>query len=105
MWPANAALIDRPAARRSLLLPFGLLFLLFSACSSPDVDIVPGVSLELAQHRSKIISNVAYQLRFDIPLQPDEVIIGHIVVRFSLADNSRPLQLDFRESGDKIKSV
>ncbi len=63
------------------------------------------MSLELAQHRSEIISEVNYRLHFDVPAEPREEIAGHVVIEFLLAEHSDSLQIDFRESGDKIKNV
>ncbi len=79
--------------------------LLFAACAEPDPAVVPGVSLELAQHRSATISDVNYALTLAIPDNREEPIDGHIVVSFRLTDDSVPLQLDFRENADRIQTV
>ncbi|MDH3440178.1 MAG: M1 family aminopeptidase [Gammaproteobacteria bacterium] len=84
-----------------------VILILLVACSPqpPAEDVVAGVSLELAQHRAATISRINYDLSFDIPAEVDDVIPATIEVRFDLSDNSRSLQLDFRESGDKIHAV
>ena len=78
---------------------------LTTACGPEPAAVEPGVSLELAQHRSGIISNLNYRLLFDIPAQPAEDIRGHIVISLILADVTQALQLDFREIEDKIIRV
>ena len=90
-------------AGKALLL--GLTIGMTAACGPEPAAVEPGVSLELAQHRSGIISNLNYRLSFDIPALPAEEIKGHIVISLMLADVTQALQLDFRESEDKIKRV
>lgn len=82
-----------------------MLFFLVAACGQRGPDVVPGVSLQLAQHRAKITSDLNYQLRLDIPGNKDEAIDGSVSISFVLADASAPLQLDFRESADKVVNV
>jgi aminopeptidase N len=77
----------------------------FAACSQPADDVEPGVSLALAEHRAATISNINYNLHFDIPDAVFEPILAAAKVGFDLSDTSRSLQLDFRESADKIHSV
>ncbi len=101
---------------REFLLFLCLLFLF--GCSSdqkgqnpqeqdpPEAIIVePGVSYALANSRAKKITNIVYDLEFYIPAVVDKPIEAKEVLRFHLEDISSSLQLDFRESRDKIKSV
>ena len=76
-----------------------------ASCGKPPVAVEPGVSLDLAKHRAGIVSDIDYELSLTIPESADEEIDGRIVIKFQLADASQPLQLDFRESPDKISSV
>lgn len=78
---------------------------LLGGCSSQALIVEPGVSQELAQFRSSVISDINYRLALDIPVQAGEPIAGHIVISLVLADTASALQLDFRESEDKIKTV
>lgn len=83
-----------------------LLALLFmTACSRTGPEVLPGVSLELARHRAAAISGLSYQLRFTIPRDADEGVDGEVRIAFELADDSVPLQLDFRAAADSIDSV
>jgi aminopeptidase N len=87
-------------------LPVGLLLMaLMSACGSPSPEVLPGVSLELARQRAATISNINYQLWFGIPAAQDEAINGRVNIDFDLSDSDTALQLDFRESTDKIRSI
>lgn len=78
---------------------------MLTACSPTSPDVVPGVSLELATHRKATISDITYRLHFDIPAEPDAPIDADLEIRFSLADASLPLQLDFREREDRLQEV
>ncbi|MEN2414237.1 M1 family aminopeptidase [Flavobacterium mesophilum] len=64
-----------------------------------------GVSEQLAQFRKQQISNVQYQLSFEIPKQKSEDINSSLTVNLVLSDLSKPLVLDFKEKTTNIKSV
>jgi aminopeptidase N len=59
----------------------------------------PGVPLPLAEERARRITNLRYQLHFSIPADAAAPVRGHAVLRFTLADASRPLILDFSPPG------
>jgi len=82
-----------------------LLSSLMVACGELSPAIEPGVSLKLAEHRARTISGTNYELSFTIPENQDEEIGGLVNIAFDLSDSSQPVQLDFRESADKIKNV
>ena len=82
-----------------------LLSSLMVACGELSPAIEPGVSLKLAEHRARTISGINYELSFTIPENQDEEIGGLVNIAFGLSDSSQPVQLDFRESADKIKNV
>ncbi len=75
------------------------------SCGKEPVDVVPGVSLDLATHRAATISNINYELSFLVPEGEDQEIDGFVNISFVLSDRASPLQLDFRESPDKIRRV
>ena len=62
-----------------------------------------GVSEQLAQFRKKQISDVQYNLSFEIPNQKEENINAHLIVNLNLTDLSQPLLLDFKEKTLNIK--
>lgn len=72
---------------------------------APIVQVLPGVSLELARHRATTVSELHYGLALTVPAGIENEIEGTIDIEFSLAANPGPLQLDFREDADKILSV
>ena len=90
-----------PVTRISLLPLLALL----ASCGQPATDVVPGVSLELAEHRAAVISDINYLLTLRIPENRDEDIDGFVAISFSLSDNEEPLQLDFREDTDHLLNV
>ncbi|SHM00866.1 M1 family aminopeptidase [Hymenobacter psychrotolerans] len=69
------------------------------------VAVVPGVSRELADDRARRISRLGYQLALAVPPQKTEPIAASEVIRFHLSDASQPVQLDFKEQADHLKSV
>ena len=84
-----------------------LLSLAVLGCSSPGErdEVMPGVALDLAKFRKAHISNINYQLDFRIPENKDQEIQALEVLTFDLDNVSDPLQLDFRESADKVKGI
>jgi len=81
-----------------------LLFIYLTECTS-DIQNEPGVSLELAQFRKEVLSDINYQLSFSIPESKSESISGEITISFALSDNKYDLPLDFRESHEKLFSM
>jgi len=79
--------------------------LVVSACGQSHLPVETGVSLELAQYRVAVLSNVSYALLFEIPANSSENIPAHATIEFELSDNSKALQLDFRERESFIQSV
>ena len=59
----------------------------------------PGVPLPLAEERARRITNLRYELHFSIPADAAARIRGRAILRFTLADASRPLVLDFSPPG------
>jgi len=104
--------------RKTLPIPQRLCFLRASACISslasilvlhgcadPSPDPVPGVALELAEHRAGSISDLRYDVHFDLPEHRNEPVRGEVTVRFGLDDARHPLVLDFRAAPDQVHDV
>ncbi|MEJ2187748.1 MAG: M1 family aminopeptidase [Gemmatimonadota bacterium] len=64
----------------------------------------PGISRDLAQARSRDLSNVTYDLSFRIPAKPDELIHGRVAIGFDWA-GAGPLVLDFDAPQDHVLAV
>lgn len=64
-----------------------------------------GVAKTLADYREANITNLEYQLQFDIPEGKTEKIPGINKIIFDLAKTDQDLQIDFREDASLIKSV
>jgi aminopeptidase N len=69
------------------------------------VSIESGVSYPLAQYRSRVISNLQYNIRLNIPEQKTGAITGQEKISFTLKQNDQPLQLDFKQPADHVQSV
>lgn len=81
------------------------LLITISACSSTGPAVVSGVSWDLAQHRSKTLSNIHYRLHFEISENAEEDIQSRLQLSFDLNSTSRPLQLDFTGPRESISQV
>ena len=86
------------------LLPLLPLLPLLS-CRSPGPDLSPGVSRDLAQHRSATISDIRYGPTLRIPESPSERIHGLESVALNISDSTQPLVLDFRAPAEDVLSV
>jgi aminopeptidase N len=64
-----------------------------------------GVPLALAEERALRLSDVRYNLHFDIPDAREKPIAGTATVRFRLKDASRPLALDFAGAPASVRST
>lgn len=73
--------------------------------SSNALPVETGVSKELADYRKQVLSQIAYNISLQIPQEKQQPIIGSETITFRLSDNSKPLQLDFKEVPDHLKEV
>lgn len=64
-----------------------------------------GVSSALALHRAKVLSQISYSLKFNIPANQNELIPASEDLAFNLNDVSGPLQIDFKQNADRIQLV
>jgi aminopeptidase N len=71
-----------------------------TAAQAPANWMRPGVSLALAQHRSRTLSEVRYQLTLDVTAL--DSAIGRVVIRFRRSDTSAVI-LDFR--GRRLRQI
>ncbi len=81
------------------------LAIVVSSCKKNEVVPDKGVSLALNDYRNKSISDVAYNLSFEIPEEKSAPIKGKVTIDFMLNDLSQPLVIDFNEDSSKIKVV
>ncbi|MTH15171.1 M1 family aminopeptidase [Flavobacterium sp. LC2016-01] len=90
----------------SFLVSFLIITIGFSQSKSKENLIIEnGVSEQLAHFRKKQISDVQYKLFFDIPNQKNDDIKSLLFLNLTLSDLSQPLQLDFKEKTENIKTV
>ncbi|HEY0874754.1 MAG TPA: M1 family aminopeptidase, partial [Vicinamibacterales bacterium] len=74
----------------------GLLMMMLTGASGDTVqNPAAGVPLALAEDRAARVSNLRYELFFNIPESQTERVSGRVTVRFDLRDASKPLALDF----------
>ena len=95
-----------------ILKRMGLLALLINTILNPGFtqgNNLPikesGVSKELADIRATHISNVNYDLYFNIPENKKDSIPGRLQLTFSFVDEVIPVILDFNEEKEKVKTV
>ena len=86
-----------------LLILGALVLTCMAAMQTPPAPVAPaagpGVPLSLAEERARRISNLRYELHFSLPADAAARIRGRAILRFTLADASRPLVLDFSPPG------
>ncbi|WP_139921762.1 M1 family aminopeptidase [Hymenobacter sp. DG01] len=75
------------------------------ATPAAPVAVVPGVSQELAQDRARRLSRLCYELHLFVPSRKEQPIAATETVRFHLTEASQPVQLDFKEQPDHLKSL
>jgi aminopeptidase N len=73
-------------------------------CGDSGPDLSPGVSLELAQYRSRTISDLRYQLAFEIPERVGDPVSGSLEVTFVL-ERPAPVVLDFTGPPEAVRQV
>ena len=88
---------------RNCLLALSLIFGTLGCSNSPSIE--PGVSLELAQFRKANISNITYELYFNLPAERSETIDAQATISFDLKEVGHDVQLDFRETDDHLHSL
>jgi aminopeptidase N len=85
-----------------------LLLLSAASYAQPTVPpqvVEPGVSLTLAIQRSNNISQLNYQLHFQLPAEKSKAIPGTAAIRFHLANRPALLQLDFKAEDNQVKTI
>jgi aminopeptidase N len=86
-----------------------LLLLIFSSCSArktiQDPVLDNGVDRSLAQYRKAVLSDIIYQLDFNIPEQKSAPVTAHEILTFKLLSTRLPIQLDFKEDPRKVSSI
>lgn len=84
-----------------------LICMLLSACNknTKTLPVEAGVAKALADYRKMNISDLQYQLQFDIPEEKSAEIPGKNKIIFNLESTDQDLQIDFRENANLIKSV
>lgn len=73
--------------------------------TSQTNTIDKGVSAALAESRKKAIKNINYQLDLTIPSGKQQEIPASEIISFVYKKQSLPLQLDFKEKQQSLKSV
>ncbi len=82
---------------------FIIAFYVTNGCVSNDPK--PGVSLELAEYRADVISDLNYKLFFNIPSDNAEPISATSTTIFTLSSVNKDLFMDFKAPKDFISSI
>lgn len=64
-----------------------------------------GISRSLAMYRKALLSDIHYQLKFDIPATQKQAVSAEEILSFQLSSVRAALQLDFKENPAKIGSI
>ncbi|WP_299320355.1 M1 family aminopeptidase [uncultured Maribacter sp.] len=92
---------------KNLFYAFFLVIFLISCANENDnsKQVESGVSEAMATQRASLISNVHYNLSFNIPKEQEAPIASKLLLEFNLTQLQEPVYLDFKEETSKIKSV
>ncbi|CAG2532226.1 aminopeptidase N [Maribacter dokdonensis] len=91
-----------------ILIYLGLVLSIFCSCKNEQhstTTLKAGVSEEMAMYRSSQISDVHYNLSFNIPAELKEPIPSQLELNFNVEQLQEPVILDFKEETSKIKSI
>lgn len=88
---------------------FVLLFIGIVSCNKKsnqeNLLLVEGISSELATYRKTQVSDIVYNLSFNIPLEREKAIASKLDLSVQINDLEYPLYLDFNEDKSHLKSV
>ncbi len=88
---------------KDISISVGLILALLTNCRGPEeADLSPGVSWQLAQQRSRALSDIQIRVAFTIPAELETPVEGEITFDLEVNHTRLPLVLDFRESPDKV---
>jgi aminopeptidase N len=82
-----------------------VLLVLLSTTTQAQTLVEPGVSRALADYRMAHVSGVNYTLNLITPADKTTDIVAKEVINFQFKPNGQPLQLDFKESPARIKTI
>jgi aminopeptidase N len=71
--------------------------------SGPTIE--PGVSLQLAQERVRVLKDVRYRLHFTLPEDIKTPVTGEETLSFDCLDNTLPLQIDFKGEPSQVGEI
>ena len=91
-------------------LPLLIVFLILSIITGAQktkfaYKAEPGVSEDLALYRKQVLSGIHYTLKLQIPETIQQAVVGDEEIIVFISDNTSPLQIDFKEQQDHLKSL
>ncbi len=79
---------------------------LATSCKTTDDKLLEsGVSVELAKYRKQNISNIHYNLFFNLPSDEKEKVTGRAEISFDIYDSKNPVILDFQAPAENILNI
>jgi len=90
------------------LIYLSLVLSILCSCKNEQhstTTLIVGVPEEMAMYRSSQISDVHYNLSFNIPAELKEPIPSQLELNFNVEQLQEPVILDFKEETSKIKSI
>ena len=85
-------------------IPIKYFLLLFFWFGSFAQKIDKGIALDLAVWRKKEVSNIKYQLHFNIPTSTQNITVQETIF-FDLKDANKPVQIDFKTEEKHIQRL
>ncbi|TSJ37229.1 aminopeptidase [Mucilaginibacter corticis] len=93
------------SAKGKLTILFTLFLFKISVAQQNAPAVQTGVSLALAKYRHNLISDIQYKLDFNIPADKLADIKSTDTLTFKLKTADQPLQIDFKQSVDHVRSI
>ncbi len=86
---------------------FYVVMISFSCTTGPNesLQIVPGVSEEIAWERKQVLTNIFYSLSLNIPENKAGAIRGKLELSFDLSNTGTPLILDFNVDSTHLINI
>ncbi|MAE82619.1 MAG: peptidase M1 [Flammeovirgaceae bacterium] len=79
---------------------------LMMSCSKPTEDLLDvGIPLKMAEYRKQQVSDIQYQMSFDIPEKLEDPVVSSLELSLNLKDLTQPLYLDFNASASLLLAL
>lgn len=87
------------------LLALVIVFNLLGCSKDNQIEILPGIDIELAKYRKANINTIEYDLDFRIPADRNQPIQGYEILTFNLLSVERDVLIDFNVPTENLQGI